>query len=146
MTDMMVKIMLEVLDILGTATQEMKQSRFSEIILRLRFLDAHLQSEKFLKKVAGATKLEDGLQKLDKMTNEEARMAGAEALRLAHKINEGVKGVDNKVQSVGKQVSDVDEKVQGVNKDLQVVGVQVQGVDENVKIVEEKVQMVIDGA
>jgi hypothetical protein len=146
MTDMMVKIMVEVLDILGTATQEMKQSRFSEIILRLRLLEAYLQSEKFLKKVAGVTTLEDGLQKLDKMTNEEARMAGAEVLRLAHKIDEGVKGVDNKVQGVRNQVKAVDEKVQGVNKDLHVVGVQVQDIDKNVKIVEEKVQVVIDGA
>ena len=33
MTDMMVKIMVEVLDILATATKEMRQSRFSEAIL-----------------------------------------------------------------------------------------------------------------
>ena len=33
MTDMMVKIIVEVLDILGTATKEMKQSRASELIL-----------------------------------------------------------------------------------------------------------------
>ncbi|KAN0133567.1 hypothetical protein V8E53_008735, partial [Lactarius tabidus] len=75
MTDMMVKIMVEVLDILATATKEIKQSRF----------------KKFLKRVAGSTKLDDGLQKLDKMTNEEARMANAEVLRLAHNIDEGVK-------------------------------------------------------
>ena len=70
MSDMMVKIIIEVLDILGTATQEMKQSRFSEIILHLRLLEAHLQSEKLLKNVAGITKLDDGLKKLDKMTND----------------------------------------------------------------------------
>ncbi|KAN0133572.1 hypothetical protein V8E53_008740 [Lactarius tabidus] len=128
MTDMMVKIMVEVLDILATATKEIKQSRF----------------KKFLKRVAGITKLDDGLQKLDKMTNEEARMANAEVLRLAHNIDEGVKGVDNKVQGVGNQVKDVGEKVQGVNKDVQVVSEQVQGVDTNVKNVEEKVQTVID--
>jgi hypothetical protein len=33
MTDMMVKIMVEVLDILATATKEIKQSRFSEFVL-----------------------------------------------------------------------------------------------------------------
>jgi t-SNARE complex subunit (syntaxin) len=103
-------------------------------------------SEKFLKRVAGSTKLNDGLQKLDKMTNEEARMAGAEVLRLAHNIDEGVKGVDNKVQGVGNLVKDVGEKVQGVNKNVQVVSEQVQGVDTNVKTVEVKVQTVIDGA
>ena len=41
MTEMMVKIIVEVLDILGTATKEMKQSRFSELTLRLRFLEAY---------------------------------------------------------------------------------------------------------
>ena len=35
MTDMMVNIIVEVLDILGTATKEMKQSRASEVIPRL---------------------------------------------------------------------------------------------------------------
>jgi hypothetical protein len=124
MTDMMVKIMVEVLDILGTATQEMKQSRFSEDILRLRLLEAHLQSEKFLKNVAGITKLFDGLKKLDKMTNDEARMANAEALRIGH--------------VVWKKVERLDKKVQGVGKDVECVS-------ENVIFVKENVQKVIDG-
>ncbi|KAH9023811.1 hypothetical protein EDB84DRAFT_1440875 [Lactarius hengduanensis] len=130
MTDMMVKIMVEVLDILGTATKEMKQSRF----------------KKFLKKAAGTTKLEDGLKKLDKMTNDEVRMASAELLRIAHVIDEKVEGVDNKLQGVGIQVKEIDENVQGVNKDVRGVSLQVQDVHENVRIVEDKVQMVIDGA
>jgi hypothetical protein len=93
----------------------------------------------FLKKVAGITKLDDGLRKLDKMTNEEARMANAEVLRLAHNINENVRGV-------GTQVKDVDEKVQGIDKNVQGVGVQVRGVEENVKVVKEMVQAVMAGA
>ncbi len=96
--------------------------------------------------MAGITKLDDGLKRLDKMTNDEARMANAEVLRVAHNIDEKVEGVDKKVQGVGTQIKDVDERVQGVNKDVQGVSVQVQGVDENVKMVKEKVQMVIDGA
>ncbi|KAH9011724.1 hypothetical protein EDB83DRAFT_353431 [Lactarius deliciosus] len=84
MTDMMVKIMVEVLDILGTATKEMKQSR----------------ARKFLKKVAGIKKLEDGLKKLDKMTNEEARMANAEVLKVARDIDKKVEVVDEKVQMI----------------------------------------------
>jgi hypothetical protein len=42
MTEMMGKIMVEVLDILETATKEMKQSRASEVILRLRLLEANV--------------------------------------------------------------------------------------------------------
>ena len=121
MTDMMVNIMVEVLDILATATKEMKQSRFSEFILSLRLQRQCWRPifvELFLSKVAGITRLDDGLKKLDKMTNEEARMANAEVLRLTHNIDKDVKGI----------------------------GVRVQGVDENVEMVKEKVQMVIDGA
>ncbi|KAH9035980.1 hypothetical protein EDB84DRAFT_1675912, partial [Lactarius hengduanensis] len=84
MTNMMVKIMVEVLDILGTATKEMKQSR----------------AKKFLKKVAGIRRLEDGLKKLDKMTNEEARMANAEVLKVAHDINERMEEVEAGVRGV----------------------------------------------
>ena len=91
------------------------------------------------------TKLDDGLQKLDKMTNEEARLASAEVLRLAHHIDEKVGDVDNKVQGVGTQLKDVDEKVQAVDKDVKGVSIQVQQVDENVKMVGEKVQTVIEG-
>jgi hypothetical protein len=49
MTDMMVKIMVEVLDILATATKEIKQSRFSEFILLLKSLKAHAMFRKVLK-------------------------------------------------------------------------------------------------
>ncbi|KAH8978856.1 hypothetical protein EDB92DRAFT_373101 [Lactarius akahatsu] len=90
MTDMMVKIMVEVLDILGTATKEMKQSRF----------------KKFLKRVVGIAKLDDGLKKLDKMTNDEAQMANAELLRITHSIGVKVEEVDNKVQNA---IDDVKE-------------------------------------
>ena len=132
MTDMMVKIIVEVIDILGTATKEMKQSRASEFIFYLKLFEADMCAEKFLKKIAGITKLEDGLKKLDKMTNEEARMANAEVMRLAYDIDKKVEGVDEKVKSV-------DEKVQGVDK-------KVLGVEGNVKAVEDKVQTVMDGA
>ncbi len=107
MTDMMVKIMVEVLDILGTATKEMKQSRASGFIFRLRCLETDVCSGKFLKKVAGIRKLEDGLKKLDKMTNEEARMANAEVLKVAHDIDKKVEGVDENVKVV-------EEKVQAI--------------------------------
>ena len=72
--------------------------------------------EKFLKKIAGIRPLGDGLKKLDKMTNEEARMANAEGLRLGYIIEKKVEGVDEKVQGVGAQVTGVDEKVKAVEK------------------------------
>ena len=69
-------------------------------------------SEKFMKKVAGIRKLEDGLKKLDEMANEETRMASAQLLRLAHNINKNVQSVKAQVKDINKKVEMVKEKVQ----------------------------------
>src|SRR5258708_4635476 len=58
MSEKMVQITVEVLDILATATKEMKQDRASELDLRLAFLEANIDSEKFVKKLVGRTDLE----------------------------------------------------------------------------------------
>ena len=47
-------------------------------------------SEKYLKKLAGRTDLEDALKKLDKLTHEEARMAIAQNLKATQEVNENV--------------------------------------------------------
>ena len=109
MTDMMVKIMAEVLGILGAATKEMKQSRASEAThcLRVVVLKAHDRLEKFLKRIAGIRPLDDGLKKLDKMTNEEARMANAEAMRIGHDIDKKVEEVKEIIQRTAYNVDDV---------------------------------------
>ena len=54
------------------------------------------------------------LKKLDRLTQEEARMANAEVLRLAHSIRDGVEIVEGKVDEVGDKVGDVGDKVQVV--------------------------------
>ena len=76
--------------------------------------------------------LEDSLKRLDRLTQEEARMANVEVLRIAHSIRDEVKIVDGKVERV-------DDKVDAVGDKVETVVDKVEGVDE-------KVQMVIDGA
>ena len=62
--------------------------------------------------------LEDALKKLDRLTQEEARMAHVEVLRVTHGLRDGVKIVDSKVGEVGNQVQCVDDKVQVVANDI----------------------------
>ena len=64
--------------------------------------------------MAGITKLEDDLKRLDEMANEETRMANAEVLKIAHSI-------DKKFQGFEAQVKDVDKKVEMVNSKVQMV-------------------------
>ena len=57
-------------------------------------------SEKYGKRLLGETDMEDALKKLDKLTQEEARMTIAESLRATHTVTERVLSVDDKVAEV----------------------------------------------
>ena len=122
MTDIITQILVEVLKIFGIATKELKRgsaSKFAEWAVYESPLKYRI--EKFLRKLAGMADLEDALKKLDRLTQEEARMANAELLRITHNIHDGVKIVDGKVEEVGDQVGDVGHKVQCVDDKVQVV-------------------------
>ena len=79
------------------------------------------RTERFLRKLAGMADLEDALKKLDRLTQEEARMASAEVLRITHGIRDGVKIVDSRVEEVVNKVGGVGDKVQCVDDKVQVV-------------------------
>jgi hypothetical protein len=70
-----------------------------------------LSLEKFLKKLVGRKDIEDALSRLDKLTQEEARMAAAQILRLTHSVEDKVKVVDNKITGVGNTMKVVDDKM-----------------------------------
>jgi hypothetical protein len=58
------------------------------------------------------TDIEVSLERLDKLTQEEARMASAELLKVTHSVNGRVRGVDGKVEDICDDVHDVGNKVQ----------------------------------
>ena len=105
MKDIMVKIMVEVLGIFAIVTKEIKQGRASELIFYDDTLHVtHKDSEKYLKKLIGRKDIEDALRRLDRLTQEEARMATVQVLKLAHCIRGGVETVGDKVKSVDDKV------------------------------------------
>ena len=102
------------------------------------------RAEKFFRKLAGMADLEDALKKLDRLTQEEARMANAEVLRIAHSIRDSVKVVDGKVEEVGEKVEGVGEKVEEVGDKVEDVGDKVEDVGDKVEDVGDKVEDVGD--
>ncbi|KAN0118153.1 hypothetical protein V8E52_005414 [Russula decolorans] len=108
MTDIIVDIMVEVLTILATATKEVKCGRL----------------KKFLRKLIGNTDIEDSLQRLDRLTQEEARMASAELLKVTH-------GVDGKVEDVHGEVHDTGNRVQGIGSDVNDISCEIREVNRN---------------
>ena len=115
MKDIIVKIMVEVISILGIVTKEIREGRTSKPFpIDISPKPDHY-AEKYFKKLFGMKGVEDALQRLDKLTQEEARMAAAEALTIARGIDDKVTDVDERVKSVDVKVDSIDNKVLGVD-------------------------------
>jgi archaellum component FlaC len=100
---------------------------------------AERRSEKFAKKLMGRTEMEDALKRLDKLTQEEAWMSGAQNLTAMHIVDERVKGIVNTVDSIDNKVVEVDDRVVGVSDQVTGVSDQMAGVDGRVTSVNERV-------
>ena len=90
MTDIIVRIMVEVLSILAIMTTEIKQRRRSELIVDDFWLLADIHLEKYLKKLLGRNDVEDALKRLDKLTQEEVRVAIVEVLKVTQNVDDKV--------------------------------------------------------
>jgi hypothetical protein len=58
-----------------------------------------------MKRLIGRTDVEDALKKLDKLTDEEARMAVAQNLKATHNVDQRVRGVANDVDLIKRSSS-----------------------------------------
>ena len=114
MTDIIVKIMVEVLCILSIATKELKQSRASELIPGDVNCSYRLTGclGKYVKKLIGRTDIEDALNRLDRLAQDEVGMAAAQGLNATHKVDDKVKGVDDRVRGVDDKIDLVIDGVQ----------------------------------
>jgi hypothetical protein len=130
MRDIIVEIMVEVLMILAIATKEVKSGRLSELMHKFTILNSHVVSEKYLKKLTGNTDIEDSLERLDRLTQEEARMASAELLKMTHNVDDRVKGVEGSVLDVRGDVQDVGNKVQRTGNQIKRMFNRILGVDD----------------
>ena len=115
--------------------------------------------EKYLKNLMGRTEMEDALKKLDKLTQEEARMAVAQNLKVTYTVDNRVQGVadtvvavdnrvagvDDRVASVGDQVADVNDQVAGVSNQVSNIDDRVASVNDRVVTVDNRVIEVIAG-
>jgi hypothetical protein len=87
----------------------------------------------------GKNDIEDALKRLDRLTQEEARMAAAQLLKVTNTI-------DNRVGGIADNVLVVDNRVAGIGDRVASVDDRVKDVDGKVKAVDDKLVAVIDGA
>jgi SOS response regulatory protein OraA/RecX len=83
MTDMIVKILVQLISTLAVATKQIKQGRLSESNL----------AEKFGKKFFGENDVEAVLQRLDRLTLDEARTTAAQTLDVVYCLVNNLKEV-----------------------------------------------------
>jgi hypothetical protein len=86
MTDIIVRIMVELLSVLALATKQIKQGRFSKCAITCTSPMAQYVIEKFAKKFLGESEVEAILQRLDRLTQDEARMTVAQTLGVVHSL------------------------------------------------------------
>ena len=89
MMDILVKIMVEVLSVLALATKQIKLGRLSKCIPSHYFVLSQNASEKALSK--GGGEIEAVLQRLDRLTQEEARMTVSQTLEVVYGLVNNVK-------------------------------------------------------
>ena len=103
--------------------------------------------------------MEDALKRLDKLTQEEARMAVAQNLKATYTVDERVRGVvdtviaidnlvagvDGRVACVDDRVARVDDNVKDIDDSVKRIDARVAIVDDSVKAVDHKVAEVIHG-
>jgi hypothetical protein len=84
MTDIIIKIMVQLLSVLALATKQIKQGRFSKCALKYTLPVAQRTTEKFAKKLLGDSEIEAVLQRLDRLTQDEAQMTVTQTLGVVH--------------------------------------------------------------
>jgi peptidoglycan hydrolase CwlO-like protein len=88
----------------------------------------------------GNSDLENSLKNLDQLTQEEARMAQAEQLKVSHSIDEKVTDVDKGVKRIDETAKGIEGEVQDARSDVQDVGSKVESVEESMQALQDDVK------
>ena len=89
MTEMVIKIMAELITVLALATKQMKQGRFSMSSLVFsckRSLKTYIVAEKYAKKILGEKDIESVLDRLNRLTLEESKMTATQTLEVVCRL------------------------------------------------------------
>jgi len=124
--EIVVKILVELISTLGLVTEELKQRRSSESFLPMRFTFAQRRAVKFVKKFFKEKDIEAVLERLDRLTQDEARTTAAHTLAIVHGLVQNMRGFMDGEQSTRLVIScieypfSLDEKasIDGIREDL----------------------------
>jgi hypothetical protein len=94
MTEMVVKILVELLSTLALATKQIKQGKTSESIFgEVLYYVTQCNAEKLVKKLLGEKDVEAILQRIDRLTDDEARITAAQTLKIVYGLTQNMRVV-----------------------------------------------------
>ena len=93
MTEMVVKILVELLSALALVTKQIQEGRASESVFGATYYLAQRNTEKLVKKFLGEKDVEAILQRLDRLTQDEARITAAQTLEVVYGLVQNMKVV-----------------------------------------------------
>ena len=124
MTELLAKILAQVLSILALSTKEMKDRRISVLIYSKNSSLSDNKIEKFMKRLIGKTEVEDGLQRLDMLTKEENLMTAAcmlevtgEIRRDVNVIKDDTRDIKDDTHRIKDDTHDIKEDTRGIKDD-----------------------------
>jgi len=96
MTEMVVKILVELLSILASATKQLQKGKLSECVLgEILYYLTMRRVALVKKKLLGGKDIEAVLQRLDRLTGDEARITAAQTLEVVHGLFQNMRDVVN---------------------------------------------------
>jgi hypothetical protein len=93
MNEMVVKILVELLSTLALAAKQIKQGKPSESVFGDVFYYLTCNAEKLVKKLLGEKDIEAVLQRLDRLTQDEARITAAQNLEVVYGLIQNMRVV-----------------------------------------------------
>ena len=94
MTEIVVKILVELLSTLALATKQIKQGKPSESVFgEVLYYLTQCNAEKLVKKLLGEKDVEAVLQRLDRLTQDEARITAAQTLEVVYGLVQNMRVV-----------------------------------------------------
>ena len=128
------KIMAQVLSVLALSTKQMKERRISGSIRPIFCFIADYETEKFMKRIAGRTDVEDAVERLDVLTKEENLMTAARNLEVTHRVDVNVMATQELTHRVDDKVTTIEEVIHDNTELTRDVRDNVITIDDNVKV------------
>jgi len=102
MSDIVVNIMAEVLAVFALATKQINQGRLGKWCTAYQYTTslAERNTEKFVRKLLGDSDVESTLRRLDRLTQEEARVTTANTLEIVHELFNNLKALMDGAQTL----------------------------------------------